>query len=198
MSVHQSQPDLQIDDETLLGLIKSQDEGALSSLYDRYSRLLFGIALRITGDTGTAEEVMQDVFHAVWARAGQFRPSAGSVQTWLGAITRNRAIDEVRSRWHRARLAELPCDGMPDLQAAVERGWEHLAALRADLRAALAGLPLPQRQVIELAYYGGLTSSEIASRLGESVGTIKSRLRLGLEKLREGARPWWDGAEPSS
>lgn len=176
---------LTIDDETLLGLIRSQDESALSSLYERYSRLLYSIALRITGDSGSAEEITQDVFQAVWQRAAQFRPNSGSVQAWLGGIVRHRAIDEVRSRWHRARQNEFTLDTMPDLQAAMERGWEHLSILRADMRAALARLPLKQRQALELAFYGGLTSQEIASRLGESAGTIKSRLRLGLDKLRD-------------
>ena len=176
---------LTIDDETLLGLIRSQDESALSSLYERYSRLLYSIALRITGDSGSAEEITQDVFQAVWQRAAQFRPNSGSVQAWLGGIVRHRAIDEVRSRWHHARQNDFTLDNMPDLQAAMERGWEHLSILRADMRAALARLPLKQRQALELAFYGGLTSQEIASRLGESVGTIKSRLRLGLDKLRD-------------
>ncbi len=176
---------LTIDDETLLGLIRSQDESALSSLYERYSRRLYSIALRITGDSGSAEEITQDVFQAVWQRAAQFRPNSGSVQAWLGGIVRHRAIDEVRSRWHRARQNEFTLDTMPDLHAAMERGWEHLSILRADMRAALARLPVKQRQALELAFYGGLTSQEIASRLGESVGTIKSRLRLGLDKLRD-------------
>ncbi len=176
---------LTIDDETLLGLIRSQDESALSSLYERYSRLLYSIALRITGDSGSAEEITQDVFQAVWQRAAQFRPNSGSVQAWLGGIVRHRALDEVRSRWHRARQNEFTLDTMPDLQAAMERGWEHLSILRADMRAALARLPVKQRQALELAFYGGLTSQEIAARLGESVGTIKSRLRLGLDKLRD-------------
>ncbi len=176
-----------LDDETLLRLIRSRDEGALSTLYARYSRLLYSIALRITGDAGSAEEVLQDAFQAVWLRAAQFRPSAGSVQAWLSGIVRHRAIDEVRGRWHRMRESELGLDVMSDLQAAMERGWEQWTVLRADMRAALARLPLPQRQVIELAFYGGLTAHEIAARLGESAGTIKSRLRLGLGKLRDAA-----------
>ena len=183
-----------VDDETLVGLIGSKDEHALSSLYERYNRLLYSIALRITGDAACAEEITQDTFQAVWLRAAQFRPSVGSVQAWLGGIVRHRAIDEVRSRWHRARQNELSLDSIPDLQAAMERGWEHLSILRADMRAALLRLPAKQRQALELAYYGGLTSHEIAARLGESVGTIKSRLRLGLDRMRDIASTWWDGA----
>ena len=183
-----------VDDETLLRLIRSKDEWALSSLYERYSRLLYSIALRITGDAESAEEITQDVFQAVWLRAAQFRPSVGSVQAWLGGIVRHRAIDEVRSRWHRARQSELSLDSMPDLHAAMERGWEHVSILREDMHGALARLPAKQRQALELAFYSGLTSHEIAARLGESVGTVKSRLRLGLEKLRGVASTWWDSA----
>jgi RNA polymerase sigma-70 factor, ECF subfamily len=174
----------ELDDEMLLELISSHDESALSSLYERYARLLYSIALRITNDRAAAEEVLQDVFHSVWHRATTFRPSAGSVSAWLAGIARNRAIDEVRSRWHRAREREIPLDYLPDLSGAMERGLEHFTVLRADLRHALSSLPLLQRQAIELAYFGGFSSSEIAAQLNEPIGTIKGRLRLGMEKLR--------------
>ncbi len=183
-----------VDDETLVGMILSRDEHALRSLYERYSRRLYNLALRITGDAHSAEEIMQDAFQSVWLRAAQFRPSAGSVQAWLNGIVRHRAIDEVRSRWHRARQTEVSIDALPDIQAAMERGWEHFAVLRADMRAAIATLPFKQRQVIELAFFVGLTSPEIALRLDEPVGTIKSRLRLGLDRLRDAASAWWDNA----
>jgi RNA polymerase sigma-70 factor (ECF subfamily) len=175
----------ELDDETLLQLISSRNEWALSSLYERYERLLYSIALRITNDRNAAEEVLQDVFHSVWLRATTFCPTAGSVSTWLSSIARNRAIDEVRSCWHRAREREIPFDHLPDWSGTVERGLEHLAILRADLGNALNNLPTLQRQAIELAYYGGLSSSEIAAYLGEPIGTIKGRLRLGLDKLRQ-------------
>ena len=180
------------DDETLLGMIDARDKSALSSLHERYSRRLYQIALRITGDAHSAEEVIQDAFQSVWQRAAQFRPTAGSVQSWLSGIVRNRAIDEARCRWQRARSTEISLDTLPDLHAAVERGWEHFAVFRADLQSALATLPAKQRQVLELTYDFGLNSSEIAARLNESVGTVKSRLRLGLEKMRETANSWWD------
>ncbi len=176
-------PDL--DDEMLLNLISSHDESALSSLYERYARLLYSIALRITDDRHAAEEVLQDVFHSVWLRATTFRPTAGSVSTWLSGIARNRAIDEVRMRWHRAREWETPLEHLPDLSGAVERGLEQFAVLRADIRNALGSLPSLQRQAIELAYFGGLSSTEIAAKLDEPVGTIKGRIRLGMEKLRQ-------------
>ena len=151
--------------------------------------LLYTIALRITNDGSAAEEVLQDVFHNVWQRAQTFRPAAGSVSSWLSGIARNRSIDEVRSRWHRARERELPLDHLPDLQGAVERGLEHLAVIRTDLLHAMSALPQLQRQAIELAYFGGFSSSEIAQYLNVPIGTIKGRLRLGMDKLREALRP---------
>lgn len=175
----------ELDDEILLQLISNRNESALSALYERYGRLLYSIALRITNDRNAAEEVLQDVFHSVWLRATTFCPTTGSVSTWLSSITHHRAIDEVRSRWHRARERELPFDHSLAWSGAVERGLEHLAVLRADLCNALNTLPSLQRQAIELAYYGGLSASEIAAYLGEPIGTIKGRLRLGLDKLRQ-------------
>lgn len=189
-----SMPDL--DDETLLHLICSHDESALSSLYERYARLLYSIALRITNDRNAAEEVLQDVFQSVWLRGSTFRPTVGSVSSWLSGIARNRAIDEVRSRWHRAREWELPLDYLPDWSGAVERRLEQFAVLRADLMSALNNLPSLQRQAIELAYYGGLSSTEIAAELNEPVGTVKGRIRLGLEKMRQALTSLMDGEEP--
>ncbi len=186
---------LELDDETLLQLISRQNETALSSLYERYGRLLYTIALRITNDRHAAEEVLQDVFHSVWLRATTFCPTAGSVPTWLTSIARNRAIDEVRSRWYRARERELALDHITDWGGAVERSLEHLTLLRTDLRNALNSLPSLQRQVIELAYYGGLSSSEIAAYLGEPIGTVKGRLRLGLNKLRQALTTFVEGEE---
>ncbi len=187
----------ELDDEALLALICSHDEMALSSLYERYNRLLYSIALRITQDRHAAEEVMQDVFHSVWLRARTFRPSAGSVPTWLSSIARNRAIDEMRSRWQRAREYELSCEYLPDLNGAIERGLEHFAVLRADLRQAMATLPTLQRQVLMLAYFNGLSSSEIAAQLGEPLGTIKGRMRLGMEKMRQALHDLVDQDETS-
>lgn len=186
----------ELDDEMLLALISSHDESALSSLYERYARLLYAIALRITNDSTAAEEVLQDVFHNVWQRAQTFRPTAGSVSSWLSSIARNRSIDQVRSRWQRSRDRETPLDHLPDLGGAVERGLEQIAILRTDVMHALGNLPLLQRQAIELAYFGGLSSSEIAAHLNEPLGTIKGRLRLGVDKLREALRTFVEPDEP--
>lgn len=172
-------------DAALIARICRRDEAALAALYDRYHRLIYTVALRIVGDRSMAEEVVQDVFQAAWHSAGSFQ-AGGSLSAWLIGIARHRAIDLTRSRRFRARARE---DALDDARAA----HSELAAdepadalvLRSVMGAALAALPGAQRQAIELGYYGGLSHSEIAQRLGEPVGTIKSRVRLGLLKLRE-------------
>ncbi len=195
---HLTSAPTELDDETLLARICSCDETALRSLYERYHRLLYSIALRITNDRHAAEEVLQDVFHSVWLRAQTFRPTAGSVSSWLSSIARNRAIDEVRSRWQRARDRELSLEYLPDFNGAIERGLEHFAVLRSDVGHALSTLPVMQRQAIVLAYFGGLSSSEIAVHLGEPLGTIKGRLRLGMDKLRQALHDFVEQDEGST
>ncbi|MGQ9876599.1 MAG: sigma-70 family RNA polymerase sigma factor [Chloroflexus sp.] len=174
-------------DELLIDLIVQREEAALGELYDRYASLVYAIALRITGDRQTAEEVMQDVFQNIWQTAGGFRRQAGTVAGWIIGISRHRAIDALRSKRERGRSRELTgieatshLSTSSDIEHDVEQ-----RILREAVRAALADLPLTQRQAIEMAYYGGLTQAEIAERLGEPLGTIKTRLRLGLTKLRE-------------
>jgi RNA polymerase sigma-70 factor, ECF subfamily len=170
-------------DEELVGRVLRREEPALSAIYDRYGRLVFTIALRITGEREAAEEVMQDVFQAVWQSVGSFQPG-GSFAAWLAGIARHRAIDLTRSRRYRARARESALEEY----AAGGAAWDAPAdalVLRATVQAALNELPPTQRQTIELAYYGGLTHVEIAGRLGEPVGTVKSRMRLGLTRLRD-------------
>jgi RNA polymerase sigma-70 factor (ECF subfamily) len=170
-------------DEELIARVRWHEEPALATIYDRYSRLIYMIALRIVGDRESAEEVMQDVFQAVWQSAGSFQPS-GNFSAWLIGIARHRAIDATRSRRHRARAREELLD---DQRITIHGGAAEadVLMLRAVVRAALAELPPSQRQAIELGYYGGLTQNEIAAQIGEPVGTVKSRMRLGLIKLRE-------------
>lgn len=172
-------------DEELLALIVRRDSAALGAIYDRYGRLVFTIALRITGDRETAEEVTQDVFQNVWQSAGGFQASSGSFSAWLMGISRHRAIDATRSRRYRARAREedLSFDYPTDDSNSPENQAD-ARLLRETVYAALSELPLAQRQAIELAYYGGLTRAEIAERLGEPLGTVKTRLRLGMQKLK--------------
>ncbi len=171
-------------DEELIARVCWREEPALGAIYDRYHRLIFTIALRIVGDRDLAEEVVQDVFQAVWLSAGSFQPN-GSLSAWLVGITRHRAIDATRSRRFRARAREDMLDDDRLVGVAAADASADGLLLRAVVRAALAELPASQRQAIELGYYGGLTHAEIAARLGEPVGTIKSRMRMGLMKLRE-------------
>jgi RNA polymerase sigma-70 factor (ECF subfamily) len=175
-----------VSDEELIVLVQRRQEAALGALYDRYIRLVYTIALRITGDRETAEEVVQDVFQSVWQAAGSFQSGVGSPSAWLMGITRHRAIDATRSKRERERARERTLE---DLQPrGDESNLDHEVGqrlLRETVRLALEELPSTQRQAIELAYYGGLTRSEIAERLNEPLGTIKTRLRLGLLKLRD-------------
>lgn len=173
-------------DEELLVLVVRRYEPALGAIYDRYGRLVYTIALRITGDRLTAEEVVQDVFQNVWQTGASFQPGLGSFSAWLTGIARHRAIDAMRSKRERSRAAEQtlveawPLPDESSLETEVDR-----REVRDTIREALGALPSSQRQTIELAYYGGLTRAEIASRLGEPIGTVKTRLRLGLLKLRD-------------
>jgi RNA polymerase sigma-70 factor (ECF subfamily) len=180
-------------DEELLALVLRRQESALGAIYDRYGRLVYTVALRITGDRETAEEVVQDVFQNIWQAAGSFQPRAGAFSSWLLGITRHRAIDATRSKRERARSREQTLDF--DFKTGDEAGIEREVSqtlLRDAVRDALGELPPNQRQAIELAYYRNLTRAEIAERLGEPVGTVKTRLRLGLLKLRDLLRPFED------
>ena len=172
-------------DEELIARVRWHEEPALAIIYDRYGRLIYMIALRIVSDRELAEEVVQDVFQAVWQSAGSFQPN-GNFSAWLIGIARHRAIDATRSRRHRARAREeLLDDERMAGQGSASASEADMLMLRAVVRAALAELPASQRQAIELGYYGGMTHTEIAAQLGEPVGTVKSRMRLGLIKLRE-------------
>lgn len=174
-------------DDELIALVQRRHEQALGAMYDRYGRLVHTVALRITGDRQTAEEVVQDVFQNIWQSAATFQIGLGSFSSWLLGITRHRAIDATRSRRERARNREQELTA--DVSSASrEPGPEDEVSqrlLREEVQQALRALPANQRQAIELAYYGGMTRAEIAQRTGEPLGTVKTRLRLGLLKLRD-------------
>lgn len=156
----------------------------LAALYDAHAAAAFGLALRITADRGTAEDVVQDAFLTLWRKAG-FDPRRGSMRTYLLTIVRNRSVDRVRAASARPPLGDAfhedaPHPGTSDLTA--EQVEQRDTARR--IRDALAGLPDAQRRAIELSYFGGLSQAEVAAALDEPLGTIKSRMRLGLERLR--------------
>jgi RNA polymerase sigma-70 factor (ECF subfamily) len=159
------------------------EESALEVLYARYGGLIFTLALRIVGDRELAREVLQDTFLRCWDGREAYDPGRGRVPGWLMGIARNRAIDLLRSRPHQARLRERePLVGLVSEPA--QRDVADSVTLRLAVASALQELPIGQRQAIELAYYGGHTQVEIARKLGEPLGTIKSRTREAMERLR--------------
>lgn len=176
------------DDERLMSLIAQLQEGALTQLYERYSRVIFSLALAILNDQATAEEVTLDVFMRVWQKADSYRVEQAKVSTWLAHITRNQAIDVLRRRsvrldqsaldWEALRFEIASSEG--DLQEFVE-----LSLRREQVHLALAQLPAEQQQVLLLAYFGGYTQRQIAEMLKQPLGTIKTRLRLAMQKLRD-------------
>jgi len=180
-------------DPDLVGRMRLGDESALESLYARYGGLVYTLALRIVGDPELAREVVQDTFLRSWDGRETYDARRGRVPWWLMGIARNRAIDLLRSRSHQARLRErttLP----PAISTALSHDPAETVVARRAVLDALRELSEGQRRAIELAYYGGLTQTEIANELGEPLGTIKSRTREALERLRKVLGPFIQSA----
>jgi RNA polymerase sigma-70 factor (ECF subfamily) len=176
-----------LDDERLIQLIAQARPEALSELYDRYGRLVFSLAINAVGDATTAEEVTQDVFMHIWERAWQYRAEQAKVSPWLTSIARHRAIDQLRRQGVRPEgnsvaWADLSPQAGP-AGAGPEQATE-LSIQRQRVRAAVAKLPEEQKQVLALAYFQGYTQAEIAESLSLPLGTVKTRIRLAMEKLR--------------
>jgi RNA polymerase sigma-70 factor, ECF subfamily len=173
------------------------DERAMAALYDRYGEVLYAVAYRIVGQRADAEEVVLDALAQAWREATRFEASRGSVAGWLTTIARSRALDLVRARTRRERITASAAAERPDSSPAMG-SWPvdpssgvDLAERRKQVQQALEALSPPQRRAIELAYFEGLSQSEIAERLQEPLGTIKTRVRLGMQKLRESLRPFY-------
>jgi RNA polymerase sigma-70 factor, ECF subfamily len=184
-----------LSDEALVALVGRSDDQALAELYDRFGRVAYGLALRILRDEALAEDAVQEAFLTAWRRADTFMPERAKASTWLLTLVHRRAVDLVR-REERRRAEPIEAAGEPAGEGpADDTVW--LRFERERVQAALARLPDQQREALELAYYGGFTQSELAERLGQPVGTIKSRMFSGLGRLRDlladvenGERKW--------
>ena len=173
----------QVSDEALVSLVASSDEQALAELYDRFGRVAYGLALRILRDEALAQDAVQEAFLGVWRSADQYLPERAKASTWILTLVHRRAVDLVR-REDRRRGEPLDDAAEPVALSTVE-GEATLGFQRRVVQEALKGLPSDQREALELAYYGGLTQSELAERLGQPLGTIKSRMFMGLARLRD-------------
>jgi len=172
----------------LVERIAAGDAEALGELYDRYGRLIFGVLYRMLPAPQAAEEVAQDAFHAVWRQAGSYRRDRGSVRNWLLAICRNGAIDWRRTRGKRAER-EVAIEAVAEFHSDAIVDESVMSSLRAErVRAAVEELPAEQRRVLALAFWGGYSQTEIAARTNTPLGTVKSRARLAMSKLRERLR----------
>jgi RNA polymerase sigma-70 factor (ECF subfamily) len=173
-------------DEDLIVLVERRDADAFAILYDRHGGAAYSLAHRIVGDPAVAEDVTQEAFLSLWRSGGRFDAARGSVRSWTLGIVRNRSIDALRRASGPAPKLDLDDDGVLEGQASGE--LTDAAAIRREtaerVRGALGELPDEQSQVIGLAYFGGFTHSEIAELLGMPLGTVKGRMRLGLEKIR--------------
>jgi RNA polymerase sigma factor (sigma-70 family) len=171
-----------LSDEALVALAARSEQSALAELYDRYGRPAYGLALRVLRDDALAEDAVQDAFLALWRTAARFVPERGKASTWIFTLVHRRAVDLVR-REERRRADTI--EQAPEQGGGSVEEEALLRFQRERVQNALKKLPDQQREAIELAYYGGFTQSELAERLGQPLGTIKSRMFLGLARLRE-------------
>jgi RNA polymerase sigma-70 factor (ECF subfamily) len=184
-------------DTALIKRMALGDESAVGPLYDRYGQVLYALAYRIVALQADAEEVVAEAFAQAWREAGRFEAGRGSVGAWLATIARSRALDLVRARSRRIRITDSAARSEPEGSPAMSRSQPDPAAQaetaerRRQVAAALETLAPPQRLAIELAYFEGLSHSEIAERLQEPLGTVKTRVRLGMQKLRDVLRPYY-------
>ena len=169
-----------IADASLIASVRAGDQQAMTALYVRYSSVVYAVSLRVLGDTGRAEDVLQEVFLRLWRNPDAFDASRGNLGAWLAVIARNRAIDMLRKQRPEDDIGDVVVSVEPDLASETDRAR---AAER--VRAILGAMPSAQRKALEMAYFEGLTHSEIATKTGEPLGTIKTRIRAGLISLRK-------------
>ena len=179
-------PSQHVPDSALVERMVAGDEGALAALYDRYSGMLFAMLVRTLRDPQAAEEILQDLFLQLWRGAARFDATRGSLPAWLMVIGRNRALSRLRTREHREipeDIEAFPANAVPssvNLEDDAER-----SLLMEKLRTAMATLPAEQREAVELAYFEGMTQTEIAARTGSPLGTVKSRVRSAMQSLKQ-------------
>lgn len=167
------------DDSSLIIAIRNGDDRAMTELYDRYSGIVYSVALRVLGDTGAAEDVLQEVFMQLWRNPGLFDSSRGNLAPWLAVISRNRAIDSLRKRRPETDIEDVVVSVETDLAGEADR-----SIAMGKVRSVLSAMPAAQRSALEMAYFEGLSHSEISAKTGEPLGTIKTRIRAGLLTLR--------------
>jgi RNA polymerase sigma-70 factor, ECF subfamily len=170
----------ELSDASLVAAIRHGDQEAMAELYDRYSSVVYAVALRVLGEAGAAEDVLQEVFMQLWRNPGAFDAGRGNLAPWLAVITRNRAVDVLRKRRPQSELEETSLSVYPDLAAEADRG-----RVSQKIRAALSQMPSQQRTALEMAYFEGYSHSEISGKTGEPLGTVKTRIRNGLLTLRK-------------
>jgi len=167
-------------DAMLVSAIRAGDQSAMAQLYDKYSGIVYSVALRVLGDTGAAEDILQEVFMQLWRNPDGFDATRGSLPGWLAVIARNRAIDSLRKRRPEDEISDVVVRVEPDLLQEVE--WKRSLE---KIRGAMGGMSAPQRSALEMSFFQGLTHQEIAEKTGEPLGTIKTRIRAGLLVLRK-------------
>lgn len=182
--MHRDATNVVSSDAVIASAIRSGDEQAMAQLYERYSSIVYAVALRVLGDTGAAEDVLQEVFLQLWRSPQAYDASRGSLPAWLAVITRNRAIDLLRKRRPDVDIADVVVYCDPKMFRSAE--W---SGSLEKIRRGLSSMPAPQRGALEMAFFEGLTHMEIAEKTGDPLGTIKTRIRSGLTTLRKAFNP---------
>lgn len=167
-------------DRELLRGVSHRDEGAMAEIFDRYSRLVYSVALRVLNDPAQAEDVMQDIFVQLWQNPASFESDRGALAAWLAVVARNRSIDQIRRRKPSDPVEEVVLASSTNLALEVEQ-----QTLIERVRQAMAHLPPEQRSSLELAFFSGLTHAEIAAQTGDPLGTVKTRIRTALSSVRK-------------
>lgn len=173
-------PESSHEDAMLLASVQKGDEQAMASIFDRYSKIVYSVALRVLRDPSAAEDVLQEIFMQIWRTPESFIATRGSLGAWLAVVSRNRSIDVLRRRRPMDPVDEMPLASPTNMSSETEHNL-----LMEKARGAIRQLPVEQRRLLEMAYFEGLTHTEIAEATGDPLGTVKTRIRSGLQMLRK-------------